>query len=639
MLPETLPRDANVLHLVNCAVGQDILSVPHVFSDFFASERWIKMALWKKILYAIVGIILAVTFFVGVSAFRLSVQIVESFQREITELTASNTVNQMRTYFSDVRDTLTKMVEETDTHAIAEYNDLNEETRIQITNTLESKVESFLDTGRMVGNSTFHFINIYLENGVEAITTNNNSLPYTSFTEVCSYLDEENILARDAYKNLVWYDIVTLTDEKSVPNNCFLCVRFLYDRVTMERIGAIVAGIDTDSLWNMYKGIFPKARIINKWGEVVVSGKDPTPMPETLLETLNDSTSTHMQITYDANSKQITALCWRVANGYAWFVVPLQETSIWESDTIARFVMPLIIVVAAAILVACIFAVIFSKSVTNGLAKLTKIAQRVADGERDARFIPKKHDEVAYVGLQFNHMLDQLQIYYTNLQQYEKEKTDLELSLLNAKINPHLLYNTLDIVIWTIKKEDHQRAEQIIYALSAFFKRALAKGRMYTTLEEEVELIRSYMELQCLAGTKDYCLQTDIDPQLADFEVLHLLLQPIVENSVAHGFQAFRDDGTIRISARREGADVVLNVRDDGIGMMPDRVAEINFLLSEALYAENNKHYGLYNIARRIKTYYGKDYVIALSSEMGEYTDVTIRIPYSKQEVAGEEDV
>ena len=223
-----------------------------------------------------------------------------------------------------------------------------------------------------------------------------------------------------------------------------------------------------------------------------------------------------------------------------------------------------------------------------------------------------------------------------DLQQYEKEKADLELSLLHAKINPHLLYNTLDIVVWAIKNNDSQRAEQLVYGLSDFFKRALAKGQMYATLEEEVALIKSYLELQHLVGSKDYRLQTCIDPDLVDLKILHLLLQPIVENSVAHGFHDFRDDGTICVSAIQKDGMVELEVQDNGMGMDPEQVKRINSLIGENIHTENNKHYGLRNIARRIKLYYGKEYGIEVYSEMGEYTKVIIRVPLVDRENMGE---
>jgi len=600
------------------------------------------MALWKKILIAMVSIIFFVSLLVGITAFDLTGNVIRNFEREIVELTAGNTASQLQQVFTDARTTLARMVEDTGAHAIAEYQSLEDEQRQNYSVLLESRVKNFLSVSKLTGGDTFHFINMYMENGVEAVTSGADVLPYSDFESVCDYLDRERILPRDAYRSLVWYDVVQLRDVSGQETRCLLCVRFLYDRVTMERIGAIVAGVETDKLWQMYKAVFPEGMIVTVWDDVVVGGKTllaHEPVPESLSQALAGAVYLRKNITYTTNGQPQQALFWKIANSCAYFVVPLRDTDMLESSQVARFFGQIAIVVAAAILVTSLIAVFFSRGVTNGLTKLKNTAQRVADGERSARFVPRKHDEVAYVGLQFNHMLDQLQKYYTDMQQYEKEKTDLELSLLHAKINPHLLYNTLDIVVWAIKNDDRQRAEQIVYALSDFFKRSLAKGREYTTLEEEVELTKSYLDLQCLVGAKDYRLQVYLDPRLADLKVLHLLFQPIVENSVAHGFQAFRDDGTIRISAHlTEGSAVELHIRDDGMGIAPEQVERINRLLNEDLSQENTKHYGLRNVARRIKTYYGRAFGMEITSEMGEFTDVTIRIPY-RREKTGEEHV
>lgn len=591
------------------------------------------MTLWKKILIAMVSIIFFISLLVGVSAFDLTGTVVRNFESEIVELTASNTVGQMLDMFSGARNIVTRMVEETGAHEIAEHTDLSAGDRENYEKVLRNNLIDFLELSQMTGGDTFHFINMYLKNGVKAVTAGESILPYNDFDQVCDYLNRDRILSADEYRNIVWYDVVQLSNSQGIRADCFLCVRFLYDRVTMERIGAIVAGVDTNKFWNMYKSVFPEAMIVNTWGDVVVGGKNLNSgeaMPESLAQAVAEVQGPKGKISFTMQEESQQALCWKVANGYAFFVVPLREAELFESKTIRQFFSNISIVIAAAILVTSLAAIIFSKTVTNGLRKLESTAKRVAAGERDIRFKPKKHDEVAYVGLQFNHMLDRLEKYYTDLQMSEKEKTDLELSLLNAKINPHLLYNTLDIVVWAIKNDDQQRAEQIVYALSDFFKRSLAKGREYTTLEECVELIQSYLDLQCLASGKDYRLQVYIDPRLAEYKLLHLLLQPVVENSVVHGFSAFRDDGTICIMAQLADDRVELHVRDDGVGIAPDQVAAINRFLSEDLYADNQRHYGLRNVARRIKTYYGKEYGMEVSSEMGEYTDVMIRLPYTE---------
>lgn len=581
-----------------------------------------------------VTIIFFISLLVGVSAFDLTGTVIRDFESEITQLTASNTVEQMISLFSGARNIMTRMVEETRAHEIAEYSNLSTEDKEYYIDLLNNNLHDFLDLSQLTGADTFHFINMYLKNGVTAVTAGAGVLPYNDFKEVCDYLDQDRIVSADEYRNVVWYDVIQVKNSRGIQANCFLCVRFLYDRVTMQRIGVIVAGVDTNKFWNMYKSVFPNAMIINTWGDVVVGGKSLVGseiIPEGLLQSLSSVERYKDKLSFEWDGETQQALCWKVANGYAHFVVPLKETELFESRTIQQFFSKISIVIAMAIIVASIAAIFFSKSVTNGLRKLENTAKRVAAGERDIRFNPKKRDEVSFVGLQFNNMLDQLEEYYTNLQLSEKEKTDLELSLLYAKINPHLLYNTLDIVVWAIKNDNRQKAEHIVYALSDFFKRSLAKGQEYTTLKDSTELIHSYLELQRLAGDKNYRLQTDIPPELEAHKLLHLLLQPIVENSVVHGFAGFRDDGTIGISAKVVDNQLELHVYDDGLGISPDKLDAVNCYLNENLYKEEKQHYGLRNVVRRIKTYYGKEYGMQISSEVGEFTDVMIRIPYTEE--------
>ena len=298
------------------------------------------MTLWKKILIAMVSIIFFISLMIGVSAFDLTGTVVHDFESEIVELTADNTVGQMLDLFSGARDIITRMVEETGTHAIAARTGLSAAERADYERALRGDLIDFLELSQMTGADTFHFINMYLKNGVKAITAGEGVLPYNDFDEVCDYLSRDRFLSADEYRNIMWYDVVQLSNSQGIRVDCFLCVRFLYDRVTMERIGAIVAGVDTDKLWNMYKTIFPEAMIVTTWGDVVVSGKSLAPgqdLPASLAQAVTQAEGPKSRISYAMQEEPQQALCWKVANGYACFVVPLQETGLFESNAIRQF--------------------------------------------------------------------------------------------------------------------------------------------------------------------------------------------------------------------------------------------------------------------------------------------------------------
>lgn len=593
------------------------------------------MALRKKILIVMVSLILVISLTLCLVCLEITGSVVSDFEDEIITLTAQQSAEQMQDEFSNVKNMLARMVEDTQVYDAAEAEIEDLAVCQDYSAELKKNIEYYLETADHAGNKQLAFVNIYLANGVTVTTAGNEELPYDDFETVCDYLEQENIIRRDEYRRIVWYDVVQLKEETGRNMKCYLCVRFLLDRVTMERIGVIVTGVETDRLWQLYKSVFPKAMIVTTRNSVVEGGttlRNTMQTPESIKIALNGASYQTRNVSYTLNDEVQQAKVWSIAEGYAYFLVPQNNNILQESNKMWSFLVNMSIVTGVAVIVACIAALFFSKTLTNGLKKLEKTVYCVASGERNVRFVPKKRDEVAYLGLRFNHMLDQLEKYYTDIQNYEKEKKELEMSLLQARINPHLLYNTLDIVVWAIRNNEKERAETLVYKLSDFFKQALAKGKEYTSLHDEVELTRTYLAIQNLAGNKAYRLETYIDSELKDYEIPHLLIQPIIENCVVHGFRAFRDDGTIQIIAERAADSIVLHIRDDGMGLAPDHEQKLNRLLNEELYSNCYRHYGLRNIGRRIQILYGIQYGLEISSEMGEYTDVAIHLPYQKRE-------
>lgn len=591
------------------------------------------MSLRKKIVIVMIAIVLCVSLISCLATYRLTNQVVSEFESEIATMTAAHTAQMLQTYLANIRTTLVRMVENVDVQQMADYKSLSAQQIEQHSEILQSRASEFVALSKFVGSNPLEFINIYLKNGITATTVNTDIFPYNDFEGICEYLADNEILSRDDYKSIVWYNVETVNTAASRQVRCVLGVRFLYDRVSMERIGSIVVGVQTDKLLEVYKPIFPAAMMVTKFGDVITGGTSidaMQPAPEQLMRELISAGYNQETVSFELSEQVKELRFWSMGNNSVYFVVPMEERELIRSGQIMDIFFKITIIL---ILTASVAAVFFSKTLTNGLSKLKRVAQRVAGGQWDARFTPKLHDEVAYVGIQFNEMLDQLQQYYYDVQQYEKEKQDLQISLLNSKLNPHLLYNTLNLVVWAIKRGDSERAEKLIYGMSDYFKRALAKGREYISFDEEIALIRSYLDLQRLAGDKDYRLQTHIDPELCSYQILHLLFQPIVENSVGHGFRDFRDDGTVCITVKKseDGCNILVTIHDDGIGMTEEQLEKLNYSLNEGLYADNAGHYGLRNTVRRIKTYYGANYGIEVSGEAGVFTKVTLRLPYERQ--------
>ena len=168
--------------------------------------------------------------------------------------------------------------------------------------------------------------------------------------------------------------------------------------------------------------------------------------------------------------------------------------------------------------------------------------------------------------------------------------------------------------------------------MSEFFKISLSKGSDFVTLGRELQLIQHYLEIQHVARYQDIHLICDVGEDLYDYPVIKLLLQPIVENAIIHGFAGYRDDGTIRIEALKIADLLEIVVTDNGIGILPEEIEEIQQILRQNIKEKQGRCFGLYNINRRIVQTYGANYGLSIESEISEYTTVRIRIPYSEDQ-------
>jgi two-component system sensor histidine kinase YesM len=222
-----------------------------------------------------------------------------------------------------------------------------------------------------------------------------------------------------------------------------------------------------------------------------------------------------------------------------------------------------------------------------------------------------------------------------------KEQENLkkaELRALQAQINPHFLYNTLDTIIWMAESKKTDQVIAIVRALSNFFRISLSKGRDWITIGEEVDRTRSYLTIQKMRYRDILDFRIEMDEAVAGNTVLKLILQPLVENALYHGIKNKRQGGTIVIRVQPQGADRVrLEVEDNGIGFTPEKLAQVNRELNDSSgEIRLQSGYGIGNVNTRIKLYYGREYGVSIASEHQAGTCASIVIP-ARSDGAGEE--
>jgi len=270
-----------------------------------------------------------------------------------------------------------------------------------------------------------------------------------------------------------------------------------------------------------------------------------------------------------------------------------------------------------------------SRSIYLPIKKLHDVTTTITRNDLQALMSGDNVDEIAELGMSFNIMIGKIRDLLDSKLKEHEELKKAELRALQAQINPHFLYNTLDTIIWMAEANRTAEVIEIVRALSSFFRLSLSKGRDWITIGEELERTRSYLTIQKIRYRDflDYRIQAD--EIVLDNTVPKLSLQPLVENALYHGIKNKRQGGTITVRAQQRGADeILLQVEDDGIGLTPEKLAQVQAGLDDdSGEIRPERGFGIDNVNKRTRLYYGKAYGLSIISEHLVGTCVSLVIP------------
>ncbi|KAA8787775.1 sensor histidine kinase [Paenibacillus amylolyticus] len=280
-----------------------------------------------------------------------------------------------------------------------------------------------------------------------------------------------------------------------------------------------------------------------------------------------------------------------------------------------------ILIMLFCILLALALSDLLSSALLKPLNKLRRLMVEVEYNDLDVRFRSKYDDEVSAVGHRFNRMLEQIQILFEEVRATEQDKRRLEVKALQAQVDPHFLYNTLNTMFWKSESGEKKDVSAMIVSLSLLFRLGLNDGKDITTVEQEIKHVEQYMQLQqqCYEDLFEYRIEAQ--ESCKGIEILKILLQPLVENSILHGFNDKEDLGDILIRIDLHEDTLRLAVTDNGCGM---DVAKMN---AEEATEGNRKGYAISNLVDRLNLQYGEQASLVFHSEINVGTTVVITIP------------
>ena len=285
------------------------------------------------------------------------------------------------------------------------------------------------------------------------------------------------------------------------------------------------------------------------------------------------------------------------------------------------------------LLVANKTAVSTARFVRQPIEKLESVTARLAEGDMSARLPATSVEELWNLTGQVNVMADNLD---TMMQQRIRDERSLkkaELRTLQAQINPHFLYNTLDAIVWKAEAGEQQEVIQLIRALSDFFRISLSSGADWIPISQEKKHIAGYLSIQKTRYRDILDYEIDIPDEMNDYYILKLLLQPLVENALYHGIKYKRGGGRIRVSGRMEDGKLLFTVSDTGKGMDESTLAALRTRMAEKQMAQTpGVHgFGLVNVNLRLRLYYNQTEGLRIESG-AEGTRVSFCVPCRTRE-------
>lgn len=270
--------------------------------------------------------------------------------------------------------------------------------------------------------------------------------------------------------------------------------------------------------------------------------------------------------------------------------------------------------------------------ITEPIRQLCEVTRLAGSGDFAVRAREDNDDELAALNFGFNQMVEKIGNLVEDIRVEQLNLRATELKLLQAQINPHFLYNTLDAIIWLAEAGEKEQVVMMVSSLSDFFRTTLSKGRDYITVQEEEAHIRSYLQIQHFRYRDILEYEIQIPEELYSYEILKLTLQPLVENALYHGIKNKRGLGHILVTGEELNGNLLFRVFDEGMGMKPERLEEVRRIIRGEQSDENHPSgFGLFNVDQRIRLNYGSEYGIQIDSEYGEWTEVLAFLPAVKK--------
>lgn len=318
---------------------------------------------------------------------------------------------------------------------------------------------------------------------------------------------------------------------------------------------------------------------------------------------------------YLLSSMTINLNNWKIVGIIPYNEIYLKTTAISNS---------IIFVLIIFILIMLLFTVNATNLISRPIHKMSKTMKKVESGDFNTRMDIVTNDELGDLARSFNHMLTKISIMNQEERDNQTKLRKAELKALQSQINPHFLYNTLDSIGWMARLSRIDKVEEMVEALSTYFRISISRGREIIPIREELTHVQKYLSIQKIRYEKKLNYTIDVPDEILEYKTIKMILQPLVENSIYHGLKEKEGPGEIKITAT-VGDHIVICVEDTGIGMTKEKLEELREMIASGKDYNPNA-YGVINVHKRIQVFFGEEFGLRYESEYQKGTKVYVTL-------------
>ncbi|MDT8715526.1 sensor histidine kinase [Clostridium sp. 19966] len=502
----------------------------------------------------------------------------------------------------------------------------------------DNRIYEFLKQGYNGKDSTYYSNYNYTQNILR-----DSVLSRSGIESICMYTPNNDCVYFDgntqntSIREKLPYNFVRKAALSANGNNCWVlykidnsdqdiyAARIIYNRDDFKPIGMIAILINREYIKSLYEELSKEGTnnisILSANNEEIIGSSGD----KTYLSMVNEKGYAGGSGHYIDNKNKLL-ISYVVLNNPDWRIVyhrPLKE--IYKDINDLRI--KIIIFVIWSILGLSLLSRITAFDIVTPIDNLVEAMKRVEKGDSYKEAKVEREDEIGYLFRSFNNMAKRIDYLLNSIYKEKITRKDAEIKALQAQINPHFLFNTLENINWMAQLNGVPEISNTVTALSKLMEANMGKGDKLVNLSEEFAYVENYFEIMKYRLEDRLTIEKNIQQETLEIKIPKLLVEPIVENSLIHGIENVRRQGKVVLNSFLDSEEVVIEVIDNGIGM---KEKELEKLLEDIEGEESStviERIGLSNVNKRIKLFYGEKYGLKVQSEYDKYTKVTIRIP------------